>query len=153
GCSSSFRSEPFRSEDGAARVPAPAGSRRREREAFHTAGGSSFPRVRRGLPSMRRRGEYTTLRAAFAKRCKGDAFRLLHYSVQHDHVHMIVEAGDRAAVARALQGLLTSIAKRLNCIWRRRGTVFADRYHDRLLRTPLASTAAGRRRSIYSPPA
>src|SRR6185436_865214 len=136
GCSSSFRSEPFRSEDGAARVPAPAGSRRREREAFHTAGGSSFPRVRRGLPSMRRRGEYTTLRAAFAKRCEGDAFRLLHYSVQHDHVHMIVEAGDRAAVARALQGLLTSIAKRLNCIWRRRGTVFADRYHDRLLRTP-----------------
>jgi REP element-mobilizing transposase RayT len=110
-------------------------------------------RVRRGLPSMRRRAEYAALREAFAKTCEGDAFRLLHYSVQHDHVHMIVEASDRGAVARALQGLLISIAKRLNWIWRRRGTVFGDRYHDRLLRTPPASTAAARRRSVHSPPA
>lgn len=85
---------------------------------------------------MRRREEYAALRLAFSKRCEGDTFRVLHYSVQHDHVHMIVEASDRAAVARALQGLLISIAKRLNWLWRRGGTVFDDRYHDRTLKTP-----------------
>jgi len=48
-----------------------------------------------------------------------------------------VEAEDREALSRGLQGLSIRIAKGLNRLWRRKGRVFADRYFDRILRTPL----------------
>jgi len=62
--------------------------------------------------------------------------RLVHFSVQRDHLHLIVEARDRRAVTRGLQGLFVRLAKRLNRWWGRKGRVFADRFHDRILRTP-----------------
>jgi REP element-mobilizing transposase RayT len=93
-------------------------------------------RFHRGLPALRRRSEYAALRASLAKRCEQSAFRVVHDSVQNDHIHLLVEGSDRPSVSVALQGLLTSIAKRLNGLWRRKGAVFADRYHDRPLRTP-----------------
>ncbi|MCA8950223.1 MAG: hypothetical protein KDE27_12025 [Planctomycetes bacterium] len=54
----------------------------------------------------------------------------------NDHLHLICEAQDRRALARGLQGLLIRIAKALNKLWSRRGGVFADRYHDHILKTP-----------------
>lgn len=60
-----------------------------------------------------------------------------HYSVQGNHLHFIVEAKDREALARGMKGLAIRIAKGLNRIWERRGRVFADRYFDHILRTPL----------------
>ena len=49
--------------------------------------------------------------------------------MQHDHIHLIVDAMSRSRLARAMQGLMIRIAKALNRFWRRRvGSVFADRY-------------------------
>ena len=96
-------------------------------------------KLKAGLPRLRRRAEYSALRAAFlATHAARSAatFRLCHYTVLNDHLHLIVEAQDRTALARGLQGLLVRIARALNKLWRRRGTVFADRYHDHVLRTP-----------------
>ena len=53
-----------------------------------------------------------------------------------NHVHFIVEAHDRVSLSRGMQGLKISVAKRLNKIWGRRGTPFAERYHARELATP-----------------
>jgi hypothetical protein len=106
---------------------------------------SRFPvhvtvKLQRGLPRLRRRSEYTALRAAFHAGCAGvegrGAFRLCHYAVLDEHLHFLVEAQDRTALSRAIQGLLVRIARALNKLWSRRGKVFADRYHDRILRTP-----------------
>ena len=91
---------------------------------------------REGLPSCRTKGAYAALRAAFAAGCDRFGFRLAHYSVQGNHLHFIVEAKDRAALSRGMQGLLIRVAKALNRVWGRRGSVFADRYHDHVLRTP-----------------
>ncbi len=93
-------------------------------------------RVRKGLPPLRNRRVYAALRAAFAAGCDRFGFRLAHYSIQRDHIHMICEARERAALARGVQGLLIRVAKALNRLWNRKGSVFADRYHDRVLRTP-----------------
>lgn len=93
-------------------------------------------KVRRGLPRLRQAREYAALRAAFAAGCERFGFRLVHYAVLNDHVHMVVEGADREALSRGLQGLLIRVAKALNKVWGRRGKVFADRYHDRVLRTP-----------------
>ncbi|HEX5053364.1 MAG TPA: hypothetical protein VFZ65_16425 [Planctomycetota bacterium] len=63
-------------------------------------------------------------------------FRLCRYAVLNDHLHFLVEASDRRSLSRGLQGLAIRIAKALNKLWQRRGKVFADRYHDRILKTP-----------------
>jgi hypothetical protein len=63
--------------------------------------------------------------------------RLVHFSVQSNHVHLLVEADERRALSRAMQGLGTRLAKGINHRLDRRGTVFADRYHARALKTPL----------------
>jgi REP element-mobilizing transposase RayT len=62
--------------------------------------------------------------------------RLVELSVQHDPIHMIVEASDAKALSRAMQGLAVRVALQLNRSLGRRGNVFADRYHHRALTTP-----------------
>jgi REP element-mobilizing transposase RayT len=102
---------------------------------------SRFPvhvtvRLRKGLPRLRNRAEYEVLREAFRKGSDRFGFRLVHYSVQDDHLHLIGEAKNRTALSRGMQGLQIRIAKALNRLWGRVGSVFADRYHDRVLKTP-----------------
>jgi REP element-mobilizing transposase RayT len=75
-------------------------------------------------------------------RCAIDAasarpeFRVVHHSVQSNHLHVIVEAADRLALSKGMSALLVRIARGLNRLWRRRGSIFADRFHERGLRTP-----------------
>ena len=80
-------------------------------------------RVREGLPSLRRGRERNVLEEALRRGAERFGFRLCHYSVQGNHLHMIVEAEDRVALSRGMQGLLVRIAKALNRLWRRRGKV------------------------------
>ncbi len=93
-------------------------------------------RIARGLPGLRERNAYELLLRSFRAGCERFGFRLNHYSVQTNHVHMVVEAEDSRSLARGMQGLLIRIAKGLNKLWCRTGKVFADRFHDRILRTP-----------------
>ena len=102
---------------------------------------SRFPvhvtlRLRRGLPSLRRKAVYRVLRACFELGCERFGFRMTHYSVQGNHLHLICEAKDRRALSRGIQGLTVRIARALNRLWERSGSVFGDRYHDRILRSP-----------------
>jgi len=60
----------------------------------------------------------------------------VHYAILKNHLHLLVEARDRRALSRGMQGLLIRVARRLNRVWGRAGKVFADRYHDVILRTP-----------------
>ena len=53
-----------------------------------------------------------------------------------NHLHLLCEADSRATLARGMQGLLIRIARALNRALGRRGPVFRDRYHDRVLKTP-----------------
>jgi REP element-mobilizing transposase RayT len=70
------------------------------------------------------------------------AFRLVHYSIQHDHLHLIAEAHDRRVLIRGVQGLAIRCARAVNRAARRHGRVWADRYHARALRTPREVRAA-----------
>ena len=66
-----------------------------------------------------------------------DIFRIVHFSIQHDHVHLMIEASSKAALARGMKGLACRLAKTLNRTAGRRGKVLRDRYHARPLTTPL----------------
>jgi REP element-mobilizing transposase RayT len=63
-------------------------------------------------------------------------FRVLHFSIQCDHVHLIVEAANKQALSRGMQGLSISIARRVNRLLGRRGRFWADRFHARALANP-----------------
>lgn len=62
--------------------------------------------------------------------------RIVHFSVQSNHVHLIVEAQDEGALARAMKGLLVRCARRLNALWGRTGALVDGAYHARALASP-----------------
>jgi len=76
------------------------------------------------------------IRAAFRRGKERFGLRLVHFSVQRNHLHLIVEAGDKRALARGLQGLAVRLARGLNRLFVRRGKLFADRYHASVLDKP-----------------
>jgi hypothetical protein len=56
--------------------------------------------------------------------------------VQGNHLHLLVEADDGRALSRGMQGLCVRVARAVNRAVRRRGSLFADRYHARALTSP-----------------
>jgi putative transposase len=87
------------------------------------------------IPSLRGERLFATVRGALAA-ASTRSFRILHYSVQADHLHLIVEADGGSRLVRGCQGLAVRVAKAVNHILTRRGAVWGDRYHARPLRTP-----------------
>ncbi|HVH47076.1 MAG TPA: hypothetical protein VM925_32255 [Labilithrix sp.] len=77
----------------------------------------------------------------------GNNFQVVHFSVQKDHLHLIVEAtvgaggteadaDARNMLRRGVSGFAISLARRLNDALRRRGKVWGDRHHRRDLSSP-----------------
>jgi REP element-mobilizing transposase RayT len=93
-------------------------------------------RLRDGVPSLRARRMVRALEMGFAASYSRSGFRLVHYSIQRDHVHMIVEADDHVALGRGMKALGTRIALAVNRVFGRGGKVMAGRYHVRRLTSP-----------------
>lgn len=99
-------------------------------------------RVRNDIPSLRSSRRFTKIRECFAAARGRFGLRLVEFSVLGDHLHLIVEADDDAALSSGMQGLAIRVAKALNALLGRTGRVFADHYHSRLLKTPSELTRA-----------
>ena len=84
---------------------------------------------------MRSEVAYAALLGSLARASKS-WFRVIHFSVQTDHVHLIVEADGDLPLIRGVQGLAVRCAKRLNRELGRRGAVWDHRYHAHRLGTP-----------------
>jgi len=65
-------------------------------------------------------------------------FRILEFSIQDNHVHLIAEAEHRRALSAGVRGLAIRLARAVNRALGRRGQVWSDRYHARALTTPRA---------------
>jgi len=130
----------------------PKGSRAGECHAARPALKPNHPlhvvmRVQSVVGSLRRRDMYKAMRAASITAALREWFRIVHISLQRTHVHMIVEATDPAALARGMQGFQISAARHINTALgsggrRRRGKVFADRYHAEVITTPTRARHA-----------
>lgn len=88
------------------------------------------------LPSLRSRKVAKVIERALLAGRKREGFKLVHYSIQKRHLHLLVEAKDARALSRGMQGLAIRVARTLNKHLGRRGKVFVDRYFSRILRTP-----------------
>src|SRR5215468_5148623 len=92
-----------------------AGSPHKQRPFLH----ARYPvhvtlRVVSAVGNLRRRCVYQAIREATLTTARREDFRIVHLSIQRTHVHLLVEANDKAALARGMQGFQISAAKHLN---------------------------------------
>ena len=98
----------------------------------------------KGLGGLRKPKMYKAVREATLAVASREDFRIVHVSIQGTHIHLLVEADGKAALARGMQAFEISAAKRLNARIirldpetnepkRRKGKVFADRYHAEVI--------------------
>jgi hypothetical protein len=99
-------------------------------------------RAREGLPSFRSdKLLFEAIRRSIASSEK-DAFRVVHFSVQSNHLHLIVEAQNERALSRGMQALSIRMIHAAHRALGHGGSVFADRYHAHYLKTPRETRAA-----------
>jgi len=91
----------------------------------------------KGLPSLRSDRLHRLVRESI-RATRRDGFRIVHYSVQADHLHLIVEADDAASLTSGMRSFAVRVAMRVNhrVLLRQRGRVWGDRHHRRELTTP-----------------
>jgi REP element-mobilizing transposase RayT len=100
-------------------------------------------RVVGSASGLRRKDMYLAIREATIATARREDFRIVHMSLQRDHIHLIVEANDRAALSKGVRGFSISAARQINKAFtargvRRTGRVIADRFHARPLTNPRA---------------
>jgi putative transposase len=91
--------------------------------------------LRAGLNVLRTQRVFGEIRQALALASRR-TFRVVHFSVQTNHVHLVVEAHDASDLSSGVRGLSIRVARRVNRVMGRSGRVWADRYHARALETP-----------------
>ncbi len=131
---------------GAGRSPTgPRAGERHKRRPFHDARHPVHVVLRtvKAVGNLRRRRVYQAIREATRVAARRGDFRIVHLSIQRTHVHLLVEAKGKDALASGMQGFQISAAKHLNAAIskgrpgpRRRGTVFPDRYHAVVIESP-----------------
>ncbi|HEY0252708.1 MAG TPA: transposase [Kofleriaceae bacterium] len=100
-------------------------------------------RVDPDVQPLRRKGLWGAIRRAtyVVARLEQD-MRIIELSVQDTHIHLLVEATNKIALAKGMQSFGVSVARQINTALEkagykiRRGAVIADRYHARVLKTP-----------------
>ncbi len=93
-------------------------------------------KLRDGLESLRASREFEVVCRCLERGKEKHDFRVIHFSVLSNHLHLIVEADGKQSLACGIQGLSVRIAKALNKLWSRSGSIFSGRYHAVLLKTP-----------------
>src|SRR4051812_26557076 len=86
--------------------------------------------------NLRSKRCFKRIEEAFWAACDRFGMRITHFTVQGNHIHLVVEADDQKCLSRGMQGLGIRIAKKLNKLMQRSGPVLGDRYFAHVLRTP-----------------
>jgi REP element-mobilizing transposase RayT len=122
----------------AGRKPGPHPKTPHRRRPQHYFGHPVHVTLRAGLGSLRSQLLYPTVRIAIslATRHAPDRFRIVHFSVQSNHLHLICEAAERRALTAGVHGLEARITRYVNRLLIRRGPLWADRWHGRALKSP-----------------
>jgi len=92
-------------------------------------------RINRRVWNLRTGRFFSVLQSVMYAGAKKD-FQVVHYAFEKDHIHLIVEASDRVALSKGMQGLGVRVARAVNALMSRNGNVMPDRYHARILLNP-----------------
>jgi REP element-mobilizing transposase RayT len=94
--------------------------------------------LRARLAPLRSQHLFPTIRLAIRRACHRDPdrFRVVQFSVQRDHVHLLVEARDARALSSGMRSVAIRVARYVNDLLSRRGSLWADRWNGRALGSP-----------------
>ncbi len=128
----------------AGRKPGPRGATPHRARPEHSFRHPVHVTLRSAFRPLRTQFIFPTLKGAIAEanRRHHHVFRVVHFSVQADHLHLLVEAGDKRTLSAGMRGLAVRIARRVNGLVFRRGRFWADRWHGRALTSPRATRHA-----------
>lgn len=93
-------------------------------------------RTRADVPRLRRGEVLRAIRVALRRSAGRLDFRVVHLSIQHNHLHLLVEGTNKLALSRGMQGFAIAAARAINSSLGRRGKVFAFRYHATAITNP-----------------
>jgi len=93
-------------------------------------------RTRSDVMRLRRGEVLRAIRGALRRSASHVAFRVVHISIQHNHLHLLVEAENKLALSRDMQGFAIAAARAINASAGRTGKVFAFRYHATPITNP-----------------
>jgi REP element-mobilizing transposase RayT len=93
-------------------------------------------RTRKDVPRLRRGPTYRAIDRALRHVLGEHAFRVVHMSIQHNHLHLLVEADDKDALSHGMRSLTISAARAINRVLGRKGRVFAYRYNAKVITNP-----------------
>ena len=93
-------------------------------------------RVLDDVPPLRCGRFVRALRETLRKCARRRGFRVVHYSIQDDHAHFLVEARGKVCLANGMKSLAARFARCVNRVFGRVGRVLADRFHHAVKRTP-----------------
>jgi REP element-mobilizing transposase RayT len=94
--------------------------------------------------NLRSQRSFTVIHGALRDLGTRGDFRVVEFSIQGNHIHLVVEASGRRALATGVRALTIRLSRRLNQMMARRGPVFEDRFHMHVLRTPAEARNAVR---------
>jgi REP element-mobilizing transposase RayT len=86
--------------------------------------------------NLRSERSYRVIDAALRGARGAIGFRVVHFTVLGNHLHLVVEADGPGLLASAMRGISIRLARGLNRMMGREGPVLEDRYHAHVLRTP-----------------
>ena len=93
-------------------------------------------RTRKDVPRLRRGPTYRAIDRALRQTLGEPGFRVVHTSIQHNHLHFLIEADDKAALSHGMRSLTITAALAINEACGRSGHVFAYRYNAKPITNP-----------------
>ena len=93
-------------------------------------------RVQENVPRLRTGRFIRAFKSSLAMACIRPGFRVVHYSIQKTHVHFLIEAQGKKALASGMKSIAARIARTVNRVFGRQGSVLDGRYHHRIMKTP-----------------
>lgn len=127
-----------RSGSGRRRLGVRSSTPHRARPA-HRARNPVHVTLRSAVRSLRTQFVFPTVRGAISAAARAlPGFRVVEFSVQGTHLHLLVEAANKERLSSGMRGLAIRIARRVNQLLFRRGRFWADRWHGRALTSPRA---------------
>ena len=111
----------------------------RRRESFHrTTPFHVTLKVRGGLPSLRSARFVRVFEGSMRSGCERGRFRISHWSVQRNHLHLIVEASSAIDLGNGMKSVTMRLVRTAQRAFGlgRRGAMVRDRFHLHRLQSP-----------------
>ena len=92
-------------------------------------------RVRAGVPRLRVGRFVREFRRTLSEARERRGFRVVHYSIQGDHIYFILEAAGKEALGCGMKSISARVARAVQRVFGLTGPVLAGRYHLHVLRS------------------